>query len=265
MRPDKPSDPALHTAALPLGPMAYTDNGHPGPAVVLVHGMPGSHRDFRWLDPAMDADIRVVRVDLPGFGATPLSTAPATDLAGRGLAVKELLDALDIRGALLVGHSMGGGVATACATLTDRVAGLALIASLGPTPHRARRAHRPEPLARLLRTPLLGTLLLPLVRRGFTSAGFKETDRAVLQHTLDCVVGTSFADHRRHLKALSLPTAVIWADDDSFIEPAIFEALAEFAPTGPRLRFDTGGHNIQKSRAVEIAALLSDLARTLHA
>ena len=261
MHPEIPSDPPMKTVQLPRGPMSYVDTGGEGPVIVLVHGLPGSHRDFRWLEPALSAGARVVRMDLPGFGQTPLKTMPGTTLPERGRVIVELLEALDLSGIVLAGHSMGGGVATAAAAQApERIAGLALIASLGPRAHRARREHDPAPIARLMRVPILGRLMFPLVLKGFRRAGFKEEDRKILIHTLDCVAGTSFEDHRKHLALLNIPTAVIWADDDSFIEPEIFIELGEAVPEGPRLRFEGGGHNIQKSRATEMAEVLTPFA-----
>ena len=46
-----------------------------------------------------------------------------------------------------------------------------------------------------------------------------------------------------------------------FIEAAVFEEHAAKLPAGPRLRWPTGGHNIQKSQAVELAEALGAMAR----
>ena len=47
-----------------------------------------------------------------------------------------------------------------------------------------------------------------------------------------------------------------WADDDKIVESRVSKILTKIAPARPRLHFDTGGHNIQKTRATEIAQML---------
>ena len=69
-QPETPSDPPVLTLQLPGGPVGYTDVGD-GPVVVALHGAPGSVRDWRWLGPLLEPRIRLVRVDMPGYGDTP--------------------------------------------------------------------------------------------------------------------------------------------------------------------------------------------------
>jgi hypothetical protein len=52
------------------------------------------------------------------------------------------------------------------------------------------------------------------------------------------------------------PLIQMRVQDDRVVEPRVSEAIIEIAPAGPRLHFDKGGHNIQKTRAVEIAETL---------
>jgi len=47
MTPKHPSDPAIQHVALSRGVVGLTDEGA-GPVVLGVHGLPGTHRDFRW-------------------------------------------------------------------------------------------------------------------------------------------------------------------------------------------------------------------------
>jgi pimeloyl-ACP methyl ester carboxylesterase len=56
---------------------------------------------------------------------------------------------------------------------------------------------------------------------------------------------------------------VACARDDPFVEVAISKELYWRCPEGPRLEFPDGGHNIQKSRAVELAAALDAWAQQL--
>src|SRR5205085_9563836 len=97
-----------------------------GPTIVLVHGL-GS-RSSHWLATArrLARNHRVVLVDLPGHGASampePLTLERATNSLDLALA------ALGREPVVLVGHSVGGLVATAEAIAhPDRVRGLVLV------------------------------------------------------------------------------------------------------------------------------------------
>lgn len=92
--------------------------GPPGErAVVLLHGYSGSIEWWQEVAPALaGTGMRVVAIDLVGHGGS--EAPPDADqygAAGQAAAVRRALDALGVRHAILVGHSMGGVVATAVA------------------------------------------------------------------------------------------------------------------------------------------------------
>jgi pimeloyl-ACP methyl ester carboxylesterase len=115
-----------------------------GPAVLLLHAMVC---DRRMWDPQVPvvaaAGYRVVRCDLPGFGATPVPAGPynmADDVAG-------LLERLDVSPVAVVAASGGGLVAQELAARWPRrVTALMLVASAlsGWPASPARRAFAEE-------------------------------------------------------------------------------------------------------------------------
>lgn len=241
---------------LPTGPVAYTDEGH-GPVILAVHGLPGSARDFRWLAPHLSSFARVVRVDLPGFGETPVSTGKDPSVVGRARVVVAVAEALQLERPVLLGHSMGGIVATAAAELApDRFRALALLSSPGLRPHAMLRRVPFRTVSAALSTPLLRSALRPAVRKFFAAGGFRGYPDAALARTFHCVAHTSIGDHAKTVRRLSVPTLVAWCDDDPIIQPDISLELAEACPPGPRLRFAAGGHNPQKTHAEEIGVAL---------
>ena len=81
-----------------------------GPPVVLVHGMLNS--SSHWQEVALDlaAEHTVIAPDLIGHGD---SAAPRGDysLGAHAASIRDVLSALGIERATIVGHSLGGGVA----------------------------------------------------------------------------------------------------------------------------------------------------------
>ena len=108
-----------------------------GPTVVLVHGLGSDYDD--WLPVARDLarDHRVVFVELPGHGTAPMSTPFALEQAA--LALDRAIAEQAREPVVLVGHSVGGLVATAEALhAPKRVRGLVLVeTALAPQVTRA--------------------------------------------------------------------------------------------------------------------------------
>ena len=102
-----------------------------GPAVVLVHGTPGSWRQAAALAVDLADRHTVVLPSRPGYGTTPVSAGrTAREQAG---AYAALLDALGIESTGVVGISGGGPSAAQFAQhFPDRTAALVLCCALAP-------------------------------------------------------------------------------------------------------------------------------------
>lgn len=95
-------------------------------AVVLLHGYSASIQWWEAVAPELARNARVIAIDLIGHGGSESprdQTAYSADK--QATAVHRALDELGVRHATLIGHSMGGSVATALAEnapdLVDRV------------------------------------------------------------------------------------------------------------------------------------------------
>jgi pimeloyl-ACP methyl ester carboxylesterase len=253
------SDPATLVAATPGGAVCYTDEGPPdAPALLCLHGVPGSVRDFRYLAPQLFDGVRVIRIDLPGFGCSAVQPEPLDSLSARGRVALAIADTLGIGRFALAGHSMGGGAALAAAAFApDRVGQLILLASMGATRHRG---FHPGPrvfgaLALLIRLPLLGRLLMPLARSAYRSRRLPGADAMSASDFALQFRALAAADFRLvgTLAAGRLPPALVaFARDDALIEPAVSEDLVTRLSRPRVVRFESGGHNIQKTRAPEL-------------
>jgi pimeloyl-ACP methyl ester carboxylesterase len=261
--PAAPSDPQARTAHLASGPFTWTEEGEGERTIVAVHGLPGSVRDWRWLSSALPRTVRFIRIDMPAFGGTPLQTAPGPHLDQRGAFVVSALDALKIDRCVLLGHSMGGPVALSAAVQSKgRVVALGLLSSVGLRPHKLLRTFPGRKAwAWAMDNAVLKAPARTILKTAFTMSGFpKGTTREEVAHTTRCLAVLDFAAQNRNTAAWKGPTLSAWAEDDTFIEREVFEEHAAALTAGPRLKWADGGHNIQKTKAVELAEALVSLA-----
>src|SRR5919198_1507155 len=126
-----------------------------GPVVVLLHGILGSRQSWVQLVALLRRDFTVVAPDLLGHGNS-MKRRGDYSLGAHAGRLRDLLDALGVRSATVVGHSLGGGVAMQFAWLfPERCERLVLISSGGLG----------RDLGLLLRAPTLpgAAWVLPLV------------------------------------------------------------------------------------------------------
>jgi pimeloyl-ACP methyl ester carboxylesterase len=105
-----------------------------GPAVILVHGLPGSAYDWEPL-PALlrAAGCRVIRYDRVGYGHSDRRRDDAEHRVDvNGIELTQLIETLHLDRVVLTGWSYGGGVAIEAAGHSPRVTGIALLGSIGP-------------------------------------------------------------------------------------------------------------------------------------
>ena len=105
-----------------------------GPPLVLIHGMVNSSRHWRAVAERLADRYTVIAPDLVGHGD---SATPRGDysLGAHATVIRDLLSALGIERATIVGHSLGGGIAMVFFwQFPERVERLALLSSggLGP-------------------------------------------------------------------------------------------------------------------------------------
>jgi len=141
------------------GPVHYVDHGGPadGPLLVCVHGLGGSLVNWAALAPRLTAEVRVVALDLVGFGRTRVVGRSAS-LASNQHMLHRFLTEVVGSPAILVGNSMGAAVTVMQANLhPDTVAGTVLVDPALPMALGAR----PDPLV----TAMFASYALPPLGR----------------------------------------------------------------------------------------------------
>jgi pimeloyl-ACP methyl ester carboxylesterase len=223
--------------------------------VVLVHGW-GASRDM-WR-PVADGLERlgrpVVIYDLRGHGASRLGAEPfSIDRLGRDLAA--VLEYLDLRDVVLVGHSGGGYSALSylidhASAPTERVRQLVLLATAAhgqkvPPPERLMMGS--GVLTRMLSSPKIGAKILshttgpncPAAELDQVRRMFAATPKAVRRAAFS---STTRMDLRRGLSKLHLPAIVLAGEHDRVVEPRFGEELAAALPAATFESIPGAGH-----------------------
>jgi pimeloyl-ACP methyl ester carboxylesterase len=253
-----------------------------GDPVLLVHGLGATKVSFLPTVAALAPSYRAISLDLPGFGDSVKPLLAPYHPPFFAHAVVELMDALGIERAHVIGNSMGGRVALELGMrYPARVRSLVLVA-----PSLAWRRERPfAPFVRLLR-PELGLVqatprwviegivhrIIPGAADGWVRAGVDEFLRAYLTPrgrvafyaAARCIYleephgEKGFWTRLAHLAA---PCLFLWGKLDRLVPIGFARHVADTLPAAEHRELDCG-HVPQLERPAEThAAILDFLAR----
>jgi pimeloyl-ACP methyl ester carboxylesterase len=253
-------DASKKTIALPNGQtLAYIDRGDPsGPAVVLIHGYTDSARDWVPMLPYVSKRYRLILVDIRGHGQSSKPECCYTRL-DFAYDIKLLLDALGVRKADIVGHSLGSIIAQTFAEYwPDRTAHVVLISSTGGAPpDRPKKPPQFDFAAeiRKLKDPIEADSPFMIAwwdsptpvdpdfirRQRKDAAGIPlRVWLAVLDQALPA---NMFSELQSTLPRLKAPTLLIWGSQDPIMEEDVRQTLRDGLPTARVKIFDGLGHN----------------------
>ncbi|MBK8904685.1 MAG: alpha/beta fold hydrolase [Anaerolineaceae bacterium] len=257
----------------------YRDTGGSGPAIVFNNGIGGSLESWENQIAAFCQNYRLIAWDMPGHGQSELGNQPydPDKFAAFGW---RFLDLLKMDQAILVGHSMGGGVALRMAGYhPSRVRKLALVA--------AATLGRDAPfLFRLFTLPGLGELMTKPSKTGVEQqlkSIFKNPDvvtqqrkdqmleyamrpgaqkafLATIRRMTDLGGQRQTIVSRSHetLKSLDMPVLVVQGRDDLVIKPVHSEWAAKIAKNASLVMFEDCGHAPQEEKPDEFNVILED-------
>ncbi len=111
----------------PLGQVHFVDGGDPAARpLVLMHQVPRSVDEYAEVRPRLEDELRVIALDLPGYGCSDRPPSPP-DIGQYAEVAIALLDHLGLERAALGGHHTGAIVAIeAAAARPERVSHLVL-------------------------------------------------------------------------------------------------------------------------------------------
>lgn len=278
----RPSAPIDRAVVLHSREVAFRDYPGTGVPLMLVHGV-GSTSDG-W-EPAAEllaaTGARVIAVDLPGHGRSAKGQGDYS-LGAMASTLRDLLDVLEIPRAVIVGHSLGGGIALQFTyQFPERCAGLVLVASggLGAETNMALRLMSMPGAGVVLKLGLTERTIsmLQRLRRVVTRVGAEP--RFLSEAVLTKLARLSTADHRQSflmtlrsvvdhsgqrvsaLEKLHLsgdgPVLIVWGAKDGIIPLAHGEKAHAQLPGSQFEVFDESGHEPHRSEPERFAELVA--------
>jgi pimeloyl-ACP methyl ester carboxylesterase len=254
------------------------------PAVLLIHGLPGTAEDFEDVTPLI-ADHRTIAIDRPGFGFSSGGYFPFN----RQLqAVSELIEKLHLGRPVLVGHSYGGTISLGYAerhpgavrglVLVDAAAGDCARHDTAFTRAQARLIQAVElpviaQIADVTFSQLVRTVSSePEEKEAFSPAPVDPRHRhrvlAInLKHgNMEAYAGEVLAANKeidgvnRGLAGLRVPTIVIQGAQDKLVKPQCGQSIAA-SVRGAKLQMVPGGHMAPYTHPAAVAAAVRAVAR----
>lgn len=149
--------------------LAFRDEGRGLPVIALA-GLTRTHGDFDFLAPHL-ADVRLIRLDYRGRGASGRTGAASYTVAREAADVLALMDHLGLARAAILGTSRGGLIAmTLAATARPRLTGICLN-DIGPVIERAGLARIADHVGRKPAARTIAALVrkLPQTMTGFAN------------------------------------------------------------------------------------------------
>lgn len=232
---DEDQEPSYRYADTPSGRLRYADRPGEGNPIVFIHGFGGDLNNWLFnIDAVADAGP-VYALDLPGHGGSTKAIAEP-GLGALADAVEQFLETVGLKNVNLVGHSMGGAVASAVALRgKGLVRSLTLIspAGLGEEINSAYIDGFVSAESRRDLKPVLKDLFADenLVSRQMVDELLKFKRLDGVPEALKGLAAAMFKDGRQtrlllhDLRSASLPIQVVWGAKDAIIPVAHAAAL----------------------------------------
>lgn len=216
--------------------LSYKDYGQ-GRPVVLIHGWPLSKEMWEYqIDDLVEAGLRVIKYDRRGFGK---SSKPwgSYDYDTLTADLNAIMEQLDLKDAVLVGFSMGGGEAVRYLSKygSDRVSKLVLVSAVPP--YLLKTEGNPEGVDGSVFTEMMTQMkedriafLDDFGKKFFgvnlinhpVSTPLLEYYRmlasvAAPRATQQCAIAFAETDFRSDIQAITVPTLIIHGDKDQTV------------------------------------------------
>ena len=251
----------------------YRDEGK-GQVIVLLHGTGASlHTWDKWAD-ELKNKYRVIRLDLPAYGLTGPHPDNKYSISNYSKFLHSFVNKLELSDFILSGNSLGASISWHYASVyQDKVKLLSLL-----SPGGFINKDQESPLViRLARAPVIRKILRYVTPRFFIKNTLKEvyydnnklTDQKIdtyrnmilRENNREAFISRSLSnpkDYTDRLKLISIPTQVIWGNEDTWI-PVSNAKFFEAEIQNIRIDImDETGHIPMEERPQESLDLLLD-------
>lgn len=222
----------------------YIDEGK-GRIVVLLHGWGANSATFNNLAKHLIKNFRVIRVDFPGFGASP-KPSDVWSVGDYAMLVADFLAKLGLNDTYaVIGHSFGGrviikGVAEKL-IVSEKVV---LIDAAGVKPPKSMRKAVYKSIAKLGKAatalPVFKTLRPRLRKKLYSAAG--STDYLNANEMQLIFLNTINEDLLPYVHDITQPTLLIWGENDNDTPVTDAEKMVHELPKGRLVVIPDAGH-----------------------
>lgn len=250
---------------------AYRDADAPdAPTVVMLHGFTGSKENWYPLAAALGGRYRVLIPDLPGWGESERKPGAVYGFTEQAANVEAFIRALSPgKPVVLLGHSMGGGIAAVAAArypreiakvglldaagvrFKDNAFGLDVLA--GRNPFAVEDEASLKRYIDIVFHDARAKPWLPwpastaLIRKRRADAGFEQDVLARIGRSEDSLLPGQEAANIRQ------PALLLWCRQDAVIDASALELYAQRIPQARKVLLDGCGHMSLMERPAEVA------------
>jgi pimeloyl-ACP methyl ester carboxylesterase len=253
-----------------------------GVPIILIHGFSSNIYTWRFNIDELAKEFTVYAMDLPGFGYSEKPDRGDFDYSISGYAdfIESFMDAMGIRKAVLVGNSMGGGVALRTYLRhPDRVNKIVLVDSVGYPSVGGRFL-----VFWLMRYPVIGEALMSLNYRPVIESSMKDGVYYDNSFVTDDVIDSYFDVYKTEnakktplwvMRSLSgkppfeegeiatvkVPTLIIWGAEDNLLSPEGADLFARDIADSKAIVLPEAGHMPHEEKADVVNDLISGFVK----
>lgn len=241
------------------------------PPIILLHGYPASSHLWRNCIPALAEDFIVYAPDFPGYGRSDRRLDADHDLDFYVQFLNDFLDELKLDSIDLVGHDLGGMAGLSFVSRHPEKVNRFVVMDTGPYPEWPFLlriiiwfARNPFFARSMLSKPIFKNIFKSATARpdalsNETIAHYRQTwienpeARQAFSHVIK-MPPSALTEPREKLRSISVPTLILWGQNDWLLPPKIAGELHNDIPGSQLVILPKCGHFLQEDNPEAVTA-----------